>query len=65
MKCLNIKTPKETFIIPFDRIICTTIQQIGIDANDVTFALESNTKITVRFVPDSTVKSITTQLVKA
>lgn len=65
MKCLNIKTPKETFMIPFDRIICTTIQQIGIDANDVTFALESDTRITVRFVPDSTVKSITAQMVKA
>lgn len=64
MKCLNIKTPKETFIIPFARIICTTIQQIGIDASDVTFALECDTKITVRFVSDSTVKSITTQLVK-
>lgn len=51
MKCLNIKTPKETFMIPFDRIICTTIQQIGIDANDVTFALESNTKITCASFP--------------
>lgn len=64
MKCLNFKTPRETYMIPFDRIICATIQQIGIDANDVTFTLESDTKITVRFVPNSTVKNITTQLVK-